>query len=64
MQRTAVIKKIAIHLGLKVSTIRSMLNGARTIDAKYAIPLEKITNGEVQCHEICPEVYPKPYLWH
>lgn len=62
-KRTGVIKKIAAHLGLTVSTVRSMICGIRKIDPKYAIPLEEITNGQVHCHETCPTVYPKPYKW-
>lgn len=62
-ERTKVIQKIAIRLGIKTTTVRSMIAGVRLIQGEYAIPLDKITNGKVPCHETCPKLYPKPYNW-
>lgn len=61
-KRTSTIKKIADYLGVAEPTVRSMINGYRAINAKYAIPLEKITGGKVRCHEICPDIYPKDFF--
>jgi len=58
-ERTAVRKRIAAMLGITEGYVRSMCNGHKTIPGKYAIGIEKSTNGAVPRHITAPLLYPK-----
>ena len=57
-QRVAIRKWMAAELGISEIYVRSMCSGNKSIPAKYAIQIEKITAGQVKKHIIAPHFYP------
>jgi len=57
-QRRAVRQWIASQLGISEVYVRSMCNGIKRIPAKYALRLEKLTDGVIPRHTTAPEMYP------
>ena len=55
-QRTAIKKQIAKDLGISVDYVKHMCNGIRGIPVKYAVSLEKATNGAVKREDIFPDL--------
>jgi DNA-binding transcriptional regulator YdaS (Cro superfamily) len=51
----AVRKWIASQLGISEVYVRSMCSGNKPIPAKYALRIEKITDGAVPKHVTAPE---------
>ena len=58
LQRMAIRKCIANQLGVSEINVRSMCNGNKSIPAKYALLIEKITDGVVPKHVTAPAFYP------
>ena len=58
LQRMALRLWIASQLGISEVYVRSMCSGNKRIPAKYAIRIEKITDGAVPKHVTAPEFYP------
>lgn len=58
LQRMAVRRWLADQLGITEVYIRSMCNGDKPIPAKYALRIEKITEGVVSRHITAPQFYP------
>jgi DNA-binding transcriptional regulator YdaS (Cro superfamily) len=58
LQRAAVRKWIANQLGISEVYVRSMCSGNKLIPAKFALRIEKITDGVVPRHTTAPEFYP------
>lgn len=56
-KRISVIRKIANSLGISKSYMFHMSNGTRPIPIKYAVPLEKATNGIVGRQDTAPHMY-------
>lgn len=56
--RVAIRQWIANRLGISEVYVRSMCNGNKPIPAKYALQIEKITDGAVPKHITAPEFYP------
>ena len=57
-QRVSVREWIAKQLGVSEIYVRSMCSGNKPIPAKYAIHIEKMTDGGVPRHITAPEFYP------
>lgn len=57
-KRMMIRKRIAKALGVNEPYIRSMCNGNRKIQGKYAIAIEITTSGAVTRHEVNPDLYP------
>lgn len=57
-QRSFIREQIAKELNVSEVYIRSMCNKNKVIPAKYALRIEKITNGAVSRHIIAPHYYP------
>ena len=58
IQRVAIRQWIASQLGVSEVYVRSMCSGNKPIPAKYALRIEKITDGAVPRHITAPEFYP------
>lgn len=58
LQRVAVRCWIASQLDISEVYVRSMCNGIKPIPAKFALRLEKITDGAIPRHVTAPEMYP------
>ena len=58
--QTALADKLTLYLGRPVSQgrIGNWLRRDRKVPAEMGIPIEKVVNGEVTRHELCPEIYP------
>ncbi len=56
-ERQLFIDDLAKALGKRSPTIRSYINGHRSIQAKDAKKIEQITNGKVTTAELCPSVF-------
>ena len=57
-QRFSVRVWIASQLGVSESYVRSMCNGMKKTPAKYAIKIEKLTDGVVPRYVTAPDIYP------
>jgi DNA-binding transcriptional regulator YdaS (Cro superfamily) len=57
-QRASVRRHIAATLGISEVYVRSMCNGNKTIPGKYALGIERATQGLVSRHVISPTLYP------
>lgn len=58
-QRMTVRRLIADKLGVSEVYVRSMCSGIKRIPPKYALRIEKITDGAVSRQIIAPEFYPQ-----
>lgn len=45
-------------LGIAQQTVSAWVNRHKRVSIKYAIPLEKLTEGKVNRHQLRPDVYP------
>lgn len=57
-ERMLIRQRIASALHISEVFVRSMCNGQKKIPVKYAIRIERITNGAVSRHETAPHIYP------
>jgi len=57
-ERAAYRKRIARALNISEVYVRCMCNGHKSIPGKYAIAIERITNGLVPRSITAPELYP------
>lgn len=57
-QRKSVREWIANQLRISETYVRSMCNGVKRIPEKYALRIEKLTNGVVPRYVTSPEMYP------
>jgi DNA-binding transcriptional regulator YdaS (Cro superfamily) len=57
-QRMALRQLLADQLGISEVYVRSMCSGHKSIPPKYALRIEKMTNGVVPRHITAPEFYP------
>ena len=48
--------RLARHLKCKPSFIYHWFSGYRSIPVRYCIEIEKFTNGEVKCEDLCPDI--------
>jgi DNA-binding transcriptional regulator YdaS (Cro superfamily) len=51
-------KKLIATLGITASYARHLCNGRNSLPSKYAITVEKLTNGEIPRHVSAPDHYP------
>jgi DNA-binding transcriptional regulator YdaS (Cro superfamily) len=58
-ERQNFIEELAILLNKKESTIRSYINGNRSVQPKDAKNIENKTEGKVTTAELCPLVFGK-----
>ena len=58
LQRMAIRRWIATQLGISEVYVRSMCNNNKAIPAKFALQIEKITDGAVPRHVTAPLFYP------
>lgn len=58
LQRMAIRAWIANQLGVSEVYVRSMCSGNKPIPVKYALRIEKITDGAVPKHVTAPAFYP------
>jgi DNA-binding transcriptional regulator YdaS (Cro superfamily) len=49
---------LSTELGIKSFSVRQWSCGSRQVSAKYVLPLEKLTNGQVKRHEMRVDLYP------
>lgn len=57
-ERMAVRQQLASKLNISEVYLRSMCSGNKRIPAKYALSIERLTNGAVSRRVIAPELYP------
>ena len=50
------IKELVQFLGCHPSFVSAMLRNERRIPARFCIEIEKFTNGEVKCEDLCPDI--------
>lgn len=59
LERRAVRSTIAQSLGITEGYVRSMCNGHKPIPGKFAIGIERSTNGAVPRQITAPSLYPE-----
>ena len=52
--------ELASRLGVSVQAVNQVVNGVRPLPARWAIPIEKATEGAVTRYELCPDVFGAP----
>ena len=57
IQRATVRHKIASALGISEVYVRSMCNGQKKIPCKYAVKIERATDGLVSRYVVAPELF-------
>lgn len=50
--------ELARRIGVTPSFISQWMTGHRPIPAEQVLPIEQATGGEVQRHELRPDIYP------
>jgi DNA-binding transcriptional regulator YdaS (Cro superfamily) len=57
-ERSVVRQRLAQALGISEVYVRSMCNGHKPIPGKYALAIERFTQGAVPRHITAPHLYP------